>query len=338
MGIEWVRDNIAAFGGDPSRITLFGQSAGATSIDYYTFAWQDDPIANAFIEESGSLFGATQYSAVDVAGLWFNTSATLGCGGTLSNSSEVLACMRTKNYTELTAAVPSAGSFGFGPAVDNVVVFEDYLARSSSGNFTRRPLLSGNNNNEAGLFQTFEDLAGNVMPQEYWDDYDLTSFTCPCAERANISVANNVPTWRYRWFGAFPDTVITTIPETGAWHTSELLSLFGVPLISPGVPPQTPAELAIGTYLRGAWAAFAKDPVNGLSSYGGGWPEYSPSGNTLIRLAYNNMTGPNLAGGASYDTGCKETFSLAAGSGRAGNSTKTESSTGSATSTGGCKN
>jgi cholinesterase len=35
MGIEWTRDNIEAFGGDPKRITIFGQSAGGASVDMY---------------------------------------------------------------------------------------------------------------------------------------------------------------------------------------------------------------------------------------------------------------------------------------------------------------
>lgn len=56
--------------------------------------------------------------------------------------------------------------------------------------------------------------------------------------------------------------------------------------------------------MRGAWAAFAKDPVHGLESYGGGWQRYDPNGQTLIRLAYNNQTGANLALGTTYDVEC----------------------------------
>jgi hypothetical protein len=66
--------------------------------------------------------------------------------------------------------------------------------------------------------------------------------------------------------------------------------------------PDTPEEEAIGAYLRGAWVVFAKDPLNGLVSYG--WPRYSTSESTLVRLAYNNQTGPNLAIGNEYDTKC----------------------------------
>jgi hypothetical protein len=54
LAVEWIRDNIAAFGGDPNRIVLYGDDAGATSVDLYTFAWTKDPIASGFIAQSGT--------------------------------------------------------------------------------------------------------------------------------------------------------------------------------------------------------------------------------------------------------------------------------------------
>ena len=68
--------------------------------------------------------------------------------------------------------------------------------------------------------------------------------------------------------------------------------------------PDSPEEQAIGVYLRGAWATFAKDPVNGLSTYGGGWPRYSTKKSTLIRLAYENKVGVNAGIGDEYDDEC----------------------------------
>lgn len=54
-------------------------------------------------------------------------------------------------------------------------------------------------------------------------------------------------------------------------------------------------EISMGKYMCGVWAAFAKDPTNGLSTYEDGWPIYNTSTETLIRPAYNNVTGTNLA-------------------------------------------
>jgi cholinesterase len=85
----------------------------------------------------------------------------------------------------------------------------------------------------------------------------------------------------------------------GASHGAEVNLLFHT---QPASIPDTPAEVSIGAYMRGAWAAFAEDSENGLSNYG--WPVYNSLGNNLVRLGYNNVTGANLAGSALCDTGC----------------------------------
>jgi carboxylesterase type B len=305
LAVEWVRDNIAGFGGDPSRITLFGESAGGQSVDFYSYAWKQDPIVEGFIAESGTAFCFGLPNSPSGSALaWFNVTSSLGCGDATSDPAAVLSCMRGKDYTSILQAIPpTSGSTSvlgsFGPTVDDIVVFSDYADKSAAGNFTQKPLLIGNNDNEAGLFSTGFALAGITYPAQSWDTFNLQAFTCPAGIRANVSIANGVPTWRYRYFGDFPDLRIA--PASGAYHGSEVPILFNT---TPPSPPQTPAEIAIGDYMRGAWAAFAKDPVNGLNTYEGGWPRYQNGNETLIRLGYNNLTGPNLALPQMYDAGC----------------------------------
>ena len=62
--VQWVHDNIAAFGGDPDRISLFGQSAGSSAVDAYTFAHPHDTIIKG---TSSGTFGGTKKSVNDIS-------------------------------------------------------------------------------------------------------------------------------------------------------------------------------------------------------------------------------------------------------------------------------
>ncbi|KAK0761712.1 hypothetical protein N5P37_005694 [Trichoderma harzianum] len=56
VGVEWVRDNIAAFGGNPEKITIFGQSVGGEAVDFWAYAYKQDPIVNGIVAHSGNAF------------------------------------------------------------------------------------------------------------------------------------------------------------------------------------------------------------------------------------------------------------------------------------------
>jgi len=143
MAVEWVRDNIASFSGNPRRITIFGQSAGSVAVDYWAYAYPHDPIVAGLISHSGDVFSFPTNTPELAAKNWYNASAKLGCG----SSGDVLGCMRSKNFTEIKAAAaavlpPPYSSLtrsqpAFQPMIDNVTVFADYYSRSARGDYAK---------------------------------------------------------------------------------------------------------------------------------------------------------------------------------------------------------
>ena len=140
LAVEWVRNNIAAFGGDPKRITLFGQSAGGASVDYYTYAWTKDPIAIGFIPESGSVSPNSNANPTNTGSAWYEVASKLGCN-TAQKPADNLPCMRSKKWEDIYNVMEKRGvtppANGFSPTVDNKVVFGDIAKRRREGNFIK---------------------------------------------------------------------------------------------------------------------------------------------------------------------------------------------------------
>ena len=85
------------------------------------------------------------------------------------------------------------------------------------------------------------------------------------------------------------------------------------------------AQLPTGSYMRRVWATLAKDPTKGLTNRGGREPIYSPFEDALIRLAFQNITGTNIAQGNLYDLGAI-TFGIPMNSTVCGNASTTSTS------------
>lgn len=140
MGLEWVQTNIANFGGDPSKITIWGQSAGASSVDYLNFAYPDNPIVHGIIMDSSSSL-SNSGSATSIGDSFTNLAGHFGCGN-LSATNE-FNCMKKIDQLRIEAFLKKyedAGtepSFSFGPMADNVTVFANYTERFISGNFSK---------------------------------------------------------------------------------------------------------------------------------------------------------------------------------------------------------
>ena len=145
MAIEWVRDNIAGFGGDPERISIMGQSAGGSAVDFYAYAHTTDPIVAGLISVSGTALSFLPNTPDFSHQSFLAAAASVGCTG--SDEDLVVACMRQVefkillNATRSVKPLPSAALIQpvFHPTVDNKTVFtrQDYLAKGQAGEFAR---------------------------------------------------------------------------------------------------------------------------------------------------------------------------------------------------------
>ncbi|KAF1814568.1 alpha/beta-hydrolase [Eremomyces bilateralis CBS 781.70] len=270
-GVEWIRDNIGQFGGDPNRMILFGQSAGGASVDFFSYAWTEDPIISGFIPQSGSAsIIRTDITTNNSLSLWSDLSKTLGCGAVTSEATiaNALPCMRAapaEAVLNATAPNSSGSTIGtWGPMIDGKTVFADLEARSADGRFVKAPMLVGNTNNEGATSGT---VVGSLQAR-------LSN--CASAEAAQIRRDADVPAWRYVYSGEFPNQIIGQ-NITGAWHGAEIALIFG----NTGVRgPDTEIEKKLIKKIQSAWSGFAKDPKHGLSQLG--WPLYNAQGETVV--------------------------------------------------------
>lgn len=140
LALEWLRDNIHAFGGDPKRIVIGGQSAGAISAHAMSYAYPNDPIASGLLLQSGTIEGlGALASNPDFE--FVRVAEAVGCLST--DRVEELECMKRVDAEELQLAISNhtlnlfGSPYGGWPMVDNITVFtnEEYEKKGSKGEF-----------------------------------------------------------------------------------------------------------------------------------------------------------------------------------------------------------
>jgi para-nitrobenzyl esterase len=151
FAMQWVQGNIAAFGGDPTKVTIGGESAGGLSITSNLASPNTATglFRGAIIESGGyMLHTVLSQSAYEAAfGPAFDTA--LGCSPPAD-----AACLRSASVAQiLTAQSPAFGVTGIAPDYGNKILPRSLIGALTSGSFVQVPVLQGTNANEGRLFE-----------------------------------------------------------------------------------------------------------------------------------------------------------------------------------------
>ncbi|KAK8910065.1 hypothetical protein ACHAPC_005434 [Botrytis cinerea] len=305
LALEWVKENVASFGGDPSRILMYGQSVGGLSIHYHAFAWPDDPIASSFMSISGTINDEPNSPELSKS-YWDQLSVLVGCDSDVER--DVVSCMQEVPYQVILAAIKKLPltpteflpRTQFVPTIDEKIVFSDYATRADAGGFAKLPYLVGNANHESGFYAISAFAQKITFNHSQWDLFNLKTFTCSAAQSALFRLKHNATVYLYRYFGDFDNTRL--YPTSGAYHLSDLNMWHGVGRDVSGIPNTRDEEWLSREMVR-SLITFAKDPVGGLENLG--WMRYEGVGSvTLNILGQDNRREVSLVESGEYDAQC----------------------------------
>ena len=152
-GLKWVQANIAAFGGDPGNVTIFGHSAGSAAVGFLAASPLSKGLFHRVIAMSGVSFTPLQTSAQDGFGMSIPALKTAEATGTA-----FLSKLGVKSIAEARAlgadAVQAAtgGGLTFRPVADGDVVSQDLYTLYEQGKFNDTPVLLGHTSDETLAF------------------------------------------------------------------------------------------------------------------------------------------------------------------------------------------
>lgn len=311
-GLEWIQRNIAEFGGDPSKVTLLGHSAGAFSVSILAGSPLAKGLFRAVIAESGANFMPPESSPW--AGGTIPTLRMAERGGRRwlkSLGANTLAEARALPAATIIAAQRRKRAPRFWPPVDGYVIKGDQYRLWSEGRFNDTPIIVGDVSDEAAGFGTHKTEPAAFISEVrrgYGKHADAILAVYPHATEAEATRSATQLrsdttfdwgqyTWarlestdgRHKAFVYWFDRPTARDPN-GSSHGQEVAYVFGNLGVG-GRPPPTESDRVISEQMQSYWVNFAKggDPNGpGLPT----WPAFTPESPLVMRMGVDPGPAP----------------------------------------------
>lgn len=322
--LRWIIANVAAFGGDPQRITLFGESAGATSVcAQMALPGSQGLFQGAIMQSYTCIFpdAVTSRDEAEQAGLRF--ASKLGC----ADPATALVCLRALSARKLGRAKSqrrgNGGANGWSPMSGGDVLPRSPREIFESGDGARIPVLIGSNHDEGRLFSNalaflfimasrrgYEKSVRNALPEgdaraalaEYAEvargsyarafSAILTDshFSCPVLSLHRL-LGRSVPVYAYEFDDPHAPSKLPHAPcspPLGSYHTSELAYVFQRPWALQNPKSFSASQWSLARRIQDHWGTFARTG----SPAAGAPPTWSVfDGSAVHRLAPDEPSG-----------------------------------------------